>query len=165
MKGTSGPLVLHLMRHAKSDWGDPGLDDHDRPLNSRGKRVRLLVAEHVKGWPVELVACSTAKRARATAKPIVAALGCPVRYEDALYEQGVRGALSVIRALPPGTREVLVVGHNPTLEELTDLLCGGSPPFPTAALATIALTPGQWADVGAGSGRLQAFVTPSDLDR
>lgn len=159
------PLVLHLLRHAKSDWSQPGVNDRDRPLNARGRRVRRLLAEHVRDWTVELVACSTAKRARATAKPIVAALGCPVQYEEALYDSGVGGALSVIRAFPVEVREVLIVGHNPTMEELTELLCGVAPRFPTAALATIELEVQNWESVERGTGSLRAFVTPADLGR
>src|SRR5207245_2758976 len=77
--------TLHLLRHAKSDWSEPAVADHDRPLNRRGKRARTIVATHVAGWQVDLVVCSTARRARQTAKPVVAVLGCRVQYEEALY--------------------------------------------------------------------------------
>ena len=60
--------TLHLLRHAKSDWSGEGVADHDRPLNRRGKQARRVIAEHVKDWKVDLVVCSTAQRARATAK-------------------------------------------------------------------------------------------------
>ena len=58
--------TLHLLRHAKSDWSDAVVADHDRPLNRRGKQGRRGIAEHVKDWKVDLVVCSTAQRARAT---------------------------------------------------------------------------------------------------
>ena len=89
--------TLHLLRHAKSDWSEDGRADHDRPLNKRGKQTRKLVAEHVRGWNVDLIVCSTAVRARETVKPVVAALGCPIRYQDAVYDASVDGLLAVAR--------------------------------------------------------------------
>jgi len=152
--------TLHLLRHAKSDWSDPALTDHDRPLNKRGKRARKLVAEHVAGWKVDLVVCSTARRARQTAKPVIAALGCSVQYEPVVYLAAVEDLFEVVRALPDTTERVMLVGHNPSLEEFTERLCGWTPSFPTAALATIALTVEKWNDVALGCGTLTEFVTP-----
>jgi len=155
--------TLHLLRHAKSDWGDAALPDHDRPLNKRGRRTRALVAEHVTGWRVDLVVCSTARRARSTAKPIVKALGCRARYDDALYATDADGLLAVVRALDEEDGVVMLVGHNPSLEELSALLCGQSPIYPTAAVGTIDLAVDRWAEVSPGCGTLTAFVTPADL--
>ena len=152
--------TLHLLRHAKSDWSDNSLADHDRPLNKRGKHARLAVAEHVRGWPVDLVVCSTATRARQTAKPVVAALGCPVRYDDALYETSGRGLLDVVRALDDGDDAVMLVGHNPSIEDLTRALCGDTPVYATAALGTVGLDVERWADVAEGVADLTAFDTP-----
>ena len=154
---------LHLLRHAKSDWSDRSLADHDRPLNRRGKRARKVIARHVAGWSVDLVLCSTAVRARATAKPVIAALGCGVRYEPALYTAGVRELLEVVRALPDDVDTVMLVGHNPSLEELTATLCGSSPRYRAGALATIEFTIDRWAYVAPGSGTLTAHVTPAQL--
>lgn len=155
--------TLHLLRHAKSDWSDPSLDDHDRPLNDRGRRGRLLLAEHVRGWPVDLVVCSTAERARETAEPVVAALACPVRFEPAIYEASVGDLFDVVRALPDEADVVLMVGHNPGFEDLTHMLCGTSPPYPTGALGTIELERASWAAVDLSHGRLIAHVTPAQL--
>jgi phosphohistidine phosphatase len=157
-------MKLYLLRHAKSDWSDPTLADHDRPLNRRGKRARKLVAAHVRGWPVDLVMCSTARRARATARPVIDALQCPIRYERAIYAADADDLLEIVCALPDHVINPMLVGHNPSLEELTELLCGSSPPFPTAALGTIELTAARWRDVRPGSGALTALVTPADLD-
>jgi phosphohistidine phosphatase len=157
-------MKLHLLRHAKSDWSDPTLTDHDRPLNRRGKRARKLVAAHVRGWPVDLVVCSTARRARTTARPVIEVLQCPVRYERAIYEADADDLLEIVRALPDRVTTAMLVGHNPSLEELTELLCGSSPPFPTAALGTIELTAARWHNVTPGSGALIAYVTPAELD-
>jgi phosphohistidine phosphatase len=156
--------ILHLLRHAKSDWSDPTLADHDRPLNRRGKRARTIVASHVAGWRVDLVMCSTARRARQTAKPVVAALGCRVQYEEALYAADAAHLLEVVRTLSDRKDPVMLVGHNPSLEELTAILCGQSPKYPTAALGTIDLPVERWDEVSPGCGTLAAFVIPSQLD-
>ncbi len=155
--------TLHLLRHAKSDWSDAGVADHERPLNRRGKQARGVIAEHVKDWKVDLVVCSTARRARATAKPVIAALGCPVRYDDALYDTSAGGLIAVARELPDDVEAVMFVGHNPTMEELTELLCGQSPEYPTAALGTITLEIDKWNELSPGQGTLTAFVTAAQL--
>jgi phosphohistidine phosphatase len=155
--------TLHLLRHAKSDWSDPSLDDHDRPLNQRGRKARKLIARHVKGWPVDLIVCSTATRARETIEPVAEALGCPVTYEPAIYGADVPELLAVVRALPGDAGTVLLVGHNPGFEDLAGDLSGSFDRFPTAALGTIELDVEHWADVGPGAGRLVTMVTPSDL--
>ena len=78
--------TLYLLRHAKSDWSDPAIADRDRPLSGRGKRARMVVADHIAGWKVDRVVCSPARRARATAKPVVKMLACPVSYENVVYD-------------------------------------------------------------------------------
>jgi phosphohistidine phosphatase len=155
--------TLHLLRHAKSDWSDAALADHDRPLNRRGKQARRVIAEHVEGWKVDLVVCSTARRARLTAKPVIEALGCPVRYDDALYAATAGGLLAVVREFSDRDEAVMLVGHNPSMEELTEVLCGSSPEYPTAALGTVALAIEHWREISAGCGTLAAFATPAQL--
>jgi phosphohistidine phosphatase len=152
--------TLHLLRHAKSDWADERLSDHERPLNKRGRKARETVAKHVAKWHVDLVVCSTAQRARETAEPVVGALGCDVRYDDALYGASARELLDVVRVLPADARVVMLIGHNPGTEDFTELLCGDAPHYPTAALGTIALDVDEWADVDPGSGSLVGFMTP-----
>lgn len=154
--------TLYLLRHAKSDWADPSLPDHDRPLNKRGKRARGAVADHVAAMAVDLVVCSTARRARATAKPVVEALGCPVEYDRSVYGAGPDELLDVLHALDDGLGAVMLVGHNPSMEDLTDVLCGASPAYPTAALGTIALDVNRWVDVVPNCGTLVAFFTVRD---
>src|SRR3954470_17291347 len=86
-----------------------------RPLNRRGKAARLLVADHVAGWNVDLVVCSTARRARQTAKPVVETLGCQVRYDEAVYSASPEQLLDVVRTFSDADHTVMVVGHNPGL--------------------------------------------------
>jgi phosphohistidine phosphatase len=156
--------TLHLLRHAKSDWSEPAVADRDRPLNRRGKRARTIVAKHVAGWNVELVVCSTARRARQTAKPVVTVLGCRVRYDEALSAAVPARLLEVVRTLSDRDETVMLVGHNPSLEELTAMLCGQSPNYPTAALGTIDLSIERWDEVSPECGTLAAFVTATQLE-
>jgi phosphohistidine phosphatase len=124
----------------------------------------MAIADHVAGWTVDLVVCSTANRARATAKPVVQALDCPVRYDDALYAADAAGLLAVVQGLDDEVGTVMLVGHNPSMEDFTELLCGETPTYPTAALGTVELAVDRWADVSPGTGTLTAFVTPAQLD-
>lgn len=155
--------TLYLLRHAKSDWSNPSLADHDRPLNGRGRKARLVLADHVAGWDVDLVVSSTAARAQATAEPVVSALGCDLRLDPAIYDASATELLAVVRGLPDDAHSVLLVGHNPGFEDLTELLAGSSPTYPTAALGTLELTIDRWADAGPGAGMLTGHVTPADL--
>jgi phosphohistidine phosphatase len=154
--------TLHLLRHAKSDWSDTSLTDHDRPLNKRGKRARKQVAAHVADWNVDLIVCSTAKRARQTAKPVIAALGCRVEYEPLIYLASFEDLFKVVRALAGADERVMLVGHNPSIEEFTERLCGWTPDYPTAALGTVALSVEEWSEVALGCGTLTEFTVARD---
>lgn len=156
--------TLYLLRHAKSDWSDPLLDDHDRPLAKRGRRARRTIAEHLAGAKVDLVVCSSARRARQTAKPVVEALGCEFRVEPSLYPGDVDGMLAVLRALPDRVTAALLVGHNPATEELSEALTGTPGLYPTAALGTIELDVDSWDDVVPGCGRLVALTNARLLE-
>jgi phosphohistidine phosphatase len=107
-----------------------------------------------------LVVCSTARRTRQTAKPVVAELGCDVRYDDRLYAAETEDVLAVVRTLPDECDTVMVVGHNPAMEEVTFELCGKSPLYPTAALGTVSLAVDTWSEVAPGVGTLEAFYSP-----
>jgi phosphohistidine phosphatase len=161
---------LYLLRHAKSSWDEPGLADHDRPLAKRGRRAADAMARHLRENEVapELVLCSTARRARETFERIEPALEAPeVRFERELYGATPHGLLERLQRVPDSVASVMVVGHNPTLEELALDLARPSPArreleakFPTGALATLEL-PGSWGDLD--EAELVAFVRPRDL--
>jgi len=91
-------------------------------------------------------------------------LGCPVSYENAVYDAVPERLRDTIRALSDRDESVMLVGHNPSLEELTVILCDHSPSFPTAGLATVNLSIQGWGEVIAGCGTLTAFFTPSQPD-
>lgn len=121
------------------------------------------MADHVAGWKVDLVLCSTARRARETAKPVIKTLGCRVRYEDALYTAVAEQLLDIVRALSDRDETVMLIGHNPSLEELTAILCGESIRYPTAALGTVNLSIERWDEASSECGTLAAFVVPTLL--
>ena len=143
------------MRHAKSDWTDV-LPDHERPLAERGRRdapeIGKWLAAHV--GRVDLVLCSTARRARQTWELAGAGLGeaPPVRYEDRIYQAQ---PLSVLDELPDEVGTAVLVGHNPSLTDLVTLLSGEAHELKTSAIAVLRWA-GSWADVHARSARLEA---------
>jgi phosphohistidine phosphatase len=165
---------LYLLRHAKSSWKDERLADHDRPLAGRGKRAAKAIAGHLRkqGIEPELVLCSTATRARETLAGIRAVLGDgEVRLERELYRAGPGVLLARLHAVPEAVGSVMVIGHNPGLEDLALLLARrGSTvreleaKFPTGALATLALRGSDWAGLDRASADLIAFVRPRDLE-
>jgi phosphohistidine phosphatase len=168
---------LFVLRHAKSDWGEAGLADHDRRLAPRGHRGATLLAAHFTQAHVapDVVLCSTARRARETFELVQPALpsSTPVYFERGLYGAGPDEMLERLREVPDEDGSVMLVGHNPGLEMLVLALARSGDPalvdrvetkFPTAALATIDLAVDHWTDVHAGTGTLVAFVTPRDLE-
>jgi phosphohistidine phosphatase len=165
--------TLQLLRHAKSSWD--GDDDHDRPLAPRGVRAATLVGVHLAELEAlpDLVLCSTARRAVETWERAEAQLPerPPVRYDDALYLAPPERILARIRKVEDGVRRLLVVGHNPGLQELAVELAGGPRSegaarigkFATGALASFSLRRVGWSDLDARAAELADFVRPADL--
>jgi phosphohistidine phosphatase len=144
----SDSKTLHLLRHAKSSWDNPDLADHDRPLAPRGRRNAAALATHFSsaGISPALILCSSAQRARETLAGVLPGLHgeAEIRIEDGLYGAGAEALIARIRDVPEATPSVLVIGHNPGLEDLATRLDGRAPaaPLPTAALATFELSGG-----------------------
>ena len=161
---------LVLLRHAKSSWADPDLDDHDRPLKGRGRRAAGIVGAYLRdaGLVPDVVLCSSATRARQTLALLALPDATQVYVEDELYGASPNEVLTRLRLVPDEVASVLLVGHNPTLEDLLDLLvdAGGSLPdrFPTAAVAEVGLAIARWSDFAPHVGRLGSFVTPRALE-
>jgi phosphohistidine phosphatase len=171
---------LVLFRHAKSAW--PDVPDHERPLAGRGRRAAPVMGRWLRdaGLLPDLVLCSTARRARETWQAAQAGLAAtpPVSFEDRVYGEDSGGLLALIREVPPATGIVLLIGHNPAIEDLALMLA--APPgsagaaaapgdlermrakFPTAAIAVLEPT-GTWRGLAPGRARLADFVTPRDL--
>lgn len=160
---------LHILRHAKSSWGDPELADHERPLAPRGEKAAVKIAEHVRAAEIApgLVLSSTALRARQTLAALLPVLPAEaeIRIQDWLYGAGVGDVLARLREVDEGVGSVLVVGHNPTLHELALALTRREDAlerFPTGALASIAFA-APWVDLAEGTAELEAFVIPREL--
>ena len=144
--------TLLLLRHAKSSWDDPSLPDHDRPLNGRGKASAPMMGALIleRGLVPERIVTSSAKRARKTAKLVAkaCAYGGDIEREPALYLAGPDAYLRTIHALGDAPVDpLMLVGHNPDMEDLIVLLTGQAARMPTAALAVIALDVADWSQV------------------
>lgn len=167
---------LFVLRHAKSSWDNAYQADFDRPLAPRGLQAAAAMADHVASLdpPPALVLCSTARRAQETIEPLRDRLpgGTEVRLEDDLYGADAPDLLARLRQVPDDVGSVMIVGHNPGLEDLVrtlgrdgddDLIARVRTKFPTAALATLTFD-GPWKQIGFGSpARLEGFVVPGDL--
>lgn len=169
------PRTLVILRHAKSNWDDPELADHDRPLAQRGRealpRLRRYLAE--RALPVELVLCSSARRARQTLDGVIEGLGAAptVRVDQALYLASASQLAQRLEQVDDAVSGVLLVGHNPGIEELLGLLAvAGERPaleqlahkVPTGALGELTLT-GSWSRLRAEGCHLDALVVPRAL--
>lgn len=160
--------TLLLLRHAKSSWNNPGLSDFERPLNGRGladapRMGALLRQEEL--LP-DLIITSAAKRALATARSVGDACGYEGQIEATrtLYMADVQDFLTVITAVPDTAKVVLMVGHNPGVEELLEKLTGHWERMPTAALAQILLPIVSWQNAAEGiEGELIAIWYPKEL--
>jgi phosphohistidine phosphatase len=164
--------VLYLLRHAKSSWDDPGIEDHERSLAPRGRRSVGLLAEHIRAARIEpeLVLCSSARRTRETLDGVDPP--GEWRIESELYVASPGTVLARLQSLPDEVRSTMLIGHNPTLQVLVlRLAADGSDAdlrevqrkFPTGALATLTFE-GSWSELGPGRAHLEAYVRPRELE-
>jgi phosphohistidine phosphatase len=159
--------TLLILRHAKSSWDDVSLPDYERPLTSRGRRAAKLMSKFIlqKKLAPDLILSSTAARARETVEALSPIVRSPteVRYDARLYLAGVPELLDVISQVEEDRKRVLLIGHNPGLEELVCRLTGETRTMPTAALAKIAIDIDEWGEVGKKRGLLEWLVKPKEL--
>jgi len=170
--------LLGLFRHAKSDWHDPRARDFDRPLNERGRRGAAIMGRHIAehGVKWDRVLASPAVRCAETIEIACHATGRPVavNWDRRIYLASSATLLDVLREQTGEPRAILMVGHNPGLEDLIfDLVPddGSSPlrdavevKFPTAAYAVLELDIARWAELRERSARLVHLTRPRDLD-
>jgi phosphohistidine phosphatase len=162
--------TLLILPHAKSSWKFPDLADHDRPLNKRGKRDAPKIGNLLKKKELvpDIIISSTAVRAEKTAKMVAKASKYKgdVALSDSLYAAGPDAYIDVLRNLQNKYNTVLVIGHNPGLEELVKILSGEEHHvMPTCALAHIRLDIQSWSDIVqmTGKGRLVRLWNPHEL--
>lgn len=169
-------LTLSLLRHAKSSWADPGLDDFDRPLSERGENAAPRMGAYMAKHDIApgLILSSPSARTRQTLDLVLPHLPVPPRvlYEQALYLAPASVLLKRIRKVEAKVRHVMVVGHDPGMHALAmDLAAIGKPEelvalgtkFPTAGLAVVVFDARDWSNVKPHAGRLQVFMTPKRL--
>ena len=167
-------MRLWLLRHAKSSWDQPDLADHDRPLAPRGERDAERMAAFIEGTYIRpaLVLCSSGLRARQTLGRVLPSLGetLELRVDPALYSFDPSVLLSRLRSVLDDVPSVMLVGHNPALQELAltlaedgDAIERVAKKFPTCGLAEIELHLGSWRDVAPATGTLMRVTVPSDL--
>ena len=160
---------LLILRHAKSSWDNVRLADHDRPLNKRGKRdaPRMGALLQREGLTPELIITSSAERALTTAELVALSSGYEAEIEVTrqLYLADPETYLAVLRPLPDSLQRVMVVGHNPGVEELIELLTGESVRFTTANIAYIRLPIHSWSELTEETGgELVNLWRPKELD-
>src|SRR5678815_781839 len=143
--------ALLVLKHAKSSWSDPALDDHERPLNKRGRRDAPRMGELVREYGLipDVVISSDAVRARLTAEAVAEAAryAGEVLLDPRLYLAWPDDILSLLQRVRERAETVMIVGHNPGLEKLVEQLTGEWQDLPTAALAQIGLPIDEWRDL------------------
>lgn len=165
-----------LLRHAKSSWSDPDLDDHDRPLNKRGKAVAPAIAEWLgrSGYRPDRVLCSSARRTRQTYKRMRESLtGLPdAVIEPRLYHADPTAMFAIMAEQPEDCESLMLIGHQPGLSAFARKLVNGHvrphctrafEHFPTAAAAVMTLPLDAWAGLSPSSADFIDFAVPREL--
>lgn len=170
--------TLTLLRHAKSGWDDPALRDFDRSLNAKGQRAAATVGRNLAtmGLAFDRVVASNAVRVIETLDHVARGYGAALSpaFDRRLYLAEPATLLDVIHEQADTAARLLIVGHNPGLEDLILALVPDrddsrlrddvEAKFPTASVAVLTFDADRWADVAVGTGRLTRFVRPRDLD-
>jgi phosphohistidine phosphatase len=165
-----------LLRHAKSSWPSSGMQDAARPLSERGGAAARLMGAYMAHHSLipDRVLCSPARRTRETLAGITTQwpANMDVIFDQRLYEATPQSILSVIRIQDEAARTLLVIGHNPGLQEAAELLIAAGDvelrerlreKFPTAALAVIDFAIDQWGTIHERSGRLDRYIVPRSV--
>ena len=163
---------LVLVRHAKSAWNDESLADHDRPLAPRGAKALPRLQDHLAraADPPEIVLCSTSRRTVDTLEGIRSALPQHARVETerAIYDAVTDTLLGRLQLVDSDIGCAMVIGHNPTMQDLAMMLVGDGDPdiraqlsakLPTGAAVTLSFD-GPWRELGAGTARLDELFMP-----
>jgi phosphohistidine phosphatase len=164
--------TLYLLRHAKSSWSDQTLPDRERPLAPRGRRDAKRIAKHLARLRIqpELVLCSPAERTRETLELLRLGETGTTRLEAELYAASSDQLLECIRAVPAAVASLMLIGHNPGLQQLALALASSGAElerlrtkFPTAALATLTIANTPWSLLAEADAVLAAYVAPKQL--
>lgn len=156
---------LILMRHAKSGWDDPLLDDHDRPLNQRGRLASVLMGTFLAeaGLAPDLALISSARRTQETWERM--ALGRPSQVKPDLYLAGPLAIINAAQAADDSAGTVLILGHQPGMEDAANRFCaeGLLDGYPTAKITVIGFDVSKWRDLSFSTGRILQEASPKSL--
>ncbi|WP_404373454.1 SixA phosphatase family protein [Sphingomonas sp. MMS24-J45] len=168
--------TLTLLRHAKSDWNDPAQRDFDRGLNGRGRRAAAVIGAYLRssGMMFDSVVASPAVRVVETLEQVEQAYGETLApaWDRRIYLASAVTLLDLVHEMPADVSRILLLGHNPGLEDLALWLVPQSADplrvaleakYPTATVAELSFD-GGWGDLAPGAARLTRFVRPRDLD-
>lgn len=165
--------TVYFLRHAKSDWSDGSLSDFDRPLNSRGRKDAPVLAGFIKKTiPIETVyiIASPAKRVKETLEPLLSIIpkDTILRWDENLYESGLKAYLNTLKKIPANVTDVLIVGHNPSIADTVRYLTGGDKSYgilevPTGCLICVEFPVKDWNWIEPTFGTLKWLVTPKLL--
>ena len=158
--------TIYLVRHAKSSWKYPNLDDFERPLNKRGRKNAPFMGKVLKKLKVapDLVISSPANRAATTARIIAAAINYPlenIRYSEAIYEFSENALIHVVKQIDDAVNKAMIVGHNPATNGLANYI--GDQPIsniPTAGVFDVDLNISSWAKISGHCGKVIFFEYP-----
>ena len=156
--------TLYLLRHAKSSWDDPDLDDFDRPLNERGEKDAPRIGKRLNTRKVlpDTLYSSPARRAITTAQVIADCIDYPtknIRLRQELYHAGENMLLDFVRTLSPESQTVMIAGHNPGLTDFANALIKETiDNIPTAGIIGIEFDANSWKEIV--KGRLIFFEYP-----
>ncbi len=162
------PELLILMRHAKSDWGDNSLSDHDRPLNQRGLRDAPVMSCWIasENYVPDRVLSSSATRTKQTIRDMLPAWNTQpdVSFSDSLYLSSPETILNTICSDSHGRSRVMVLAHNPGISQLTSMLASKPIDMPTAAIAVFRVNLARWSELSSESDiELVCFMSPKSL--
>ena len=157
---------LLIVRHAKSSWEDDTLSDFERPLNERGQKEALSMAQQaaMSEWRPDLIVCSTALRAQQTMRYFVSALdpdgNVEVRHEKNIYDATIASLLDIVNGLPKEANRVILFGHNPGFSKLLAFLTGEYYDMPTCACGLVQMEIEDWIYLYENCGTLKAYNYP-----
>ena len=156
-------LRLILIRHAKSAWDTPELDDFARSLAPRGRAEARWVGETMRreGWTPDLVLCSPAARTRETLS--LSGITAPVQFVQEIYDLMGADFVDLIRTKGGAVRSLALVGHNNAMDTTALALCSGRMDFggfPTGAVVVLDFAAADWMALAEGTGQLVAFCRP-----
>jgi len=167
-----GVKTLYVIRHAKSSWDSPFSDDHDRPLNDRGKRDAPRMGKRLKEKEIHpgIMVSSTAKRALSTAKRIAKVLGYPkdnIKTDRGLYHADEVTTLNIVQELKDNVDTAMIFSHNPGLTDFVNSLMDGELDIdnvPTCGVVAFKFDVESWSDVQWGTGKILFFDYPKSRE-